>query len=173
MMSQPRNGEPPSPMWMKGKMRKALCSTPFASPSSGDGGSPLLGGDGSALWGVNHHPSRRASICFPIRMTAAASGPTGRSHLLTTTGKASMHAVASWSAPVLWSFASRRANTEKQWTTKHLRTTTPKAVEDNRTPRRYRDRNTCEPHRGGDHGAPSREARQHMRECAKILPASF
>jgi len=31
--------------------------------------------------GTSFHP-----ICFPIRMTAEASGPTCRSHLLTTTG---------------------------------------------------------------------------------------
>ena len=72
-------------------------------------------------------------------MTAAASGPTGRSHLPATTDKPSTRAIASWSAPVLWSFTSRRANTEKQWTTKHVRTTTQKAAEDSRTPRRYRD----------------------------------
>ena len=34
----------------------------------------------------------RAPICFLIRLTAEASGPTGRSHLPATTGKTTMHA---------------------------------------------------------------------------------
>ncbi len=137
------NGYSPWSMLMKRKMRGVLRAWSFASSSSGDDGSPLLGRDALALeggcpswarqgapWHENeqanggdgttfsfsvsfsppskvrgapylpicrfnrrptdpptHRPTRRASICFLIRPTAAASGPTVRSHLLANTGK--------------------------------------------------------------------------------------
>ena len=83
-------------------------------------------------------------VAFP-RSEAAQENAKAQLFLLTTTEKTSTHAIASWSAPVLWSFADRRANTEKQWNAKQVWTTTQKAAEDSRTPKRYRDRNTCEP----------------------------
>ena len=49
-----------------GKMRKALRSTPFASPSSGDGGSPLLGRDASALWGKTATPHAAPPFASPF-----------------------------------------------------------------------------------------------------------
>ena len=93
------------------------------------------------MW-ISHHPTLSTPICFLIRLTAAASGPTFHSHS-PPKGKTSMHAVASWNAPsplALCELARQcRAAMDRQTDPDNH----PKAVEDNRTPRRYRDKNAC------------------------------